>query len=517
MSDPRYVMENAPAGPDLPRGVVDIQDFIGAQRTTIKFSGTNPGWPLSRPTGVADGMIDYDSTENDDAWPPEAAIMTPGDRWVPFSFPVAGAYDLVFDGAHHVVKPGEPTGAPPDPSPFPVAGVGGVVYSAARIAAWTTGSEYTRLLGNGTATSQGNPSRAYTTVPSTVNTTDTTAQVRLAQFNGDAVWARVQAIASVADPDGTRKALRISRVTDWLDMYATVKPIFEVNTSSQTQRLNLSWIVSNMIRAARIIGYTNSDLTDWLVDYVWNPANTAQAGPTNLDWSMNGNWHATAAEDKLAIAVFAGDVDLWANARVYYRTRIAQSIYHDAHDPGGAITPLRGDNGAVSSANTVNHWGQGNRVPSPQVASPQFLANFPDGTNCERTRDHGHVCMSMTSWVNGAFTILAQGETLEVDEQARLVEFINYHAQRVNPYFEDGTMVSPWPIGNNQAGDTTPGVGGLGGSNASSGWYAAKELLETLGETVSADLTAICLQDEVVSYSPFGANHLGSDKYAFGS
>jgi hypothetical protein len=506
----KYVMTEAVVGGQA-RQTEPVSTFVDQRRYTVHWDPVDE-WPASRPADAPAGMIDYDSSMYEDAYPPPASIMVLGDRWVPDPRALATSYDTVFDGLYHVIKNGPPTDVGPEPAPFPVAGLGGAAYSAALIATWTDDSEWTRMA-SGT---NGNYARPYTAVGSSIPTIGSAASATLQLISADTAWCRVQAILSIADPNPTSKANREDAVSDYIDMWANNQPVFEVNTSTQTQRLNSAWYFSNILRAARLIGYTNTDLEDYVRDYLWNPSNTSQTGPTLWDWSANGNWDATFCECKLYAAIFLGDAALWQQARLKYRTRLAESIYHALYD-GAAIVPKKSDAGVVSNSNTVGHWGGFNKNPTPQVAAPAFLANFPSGWNSESMRDHGHCAMAYTSWINGAFTILAQGETLFIDEIDRLEAGINVLAGRVRPYFNNGTMTAPWPIGNNTLGDNTPGLEGLGGSNASSMWFAGKALLTDTGQTVSSDLSGICVESEVTSYSPTGANHQGSDLYAFGA
>lgn len=430
---------------------------------------------------VAAGDAAYDSKRYPAAYPPEDHLE--GDEWHPFPIPDPNAYAWVFDTARgYFSVPGGPPPPPdPDPTPFPV--LPGVVFTQAEINAWATGTEYDRLAATGMA----NVSRTLQ------NPTTQISLAQLAACRDDSVWAKVQAVLWAIDG----AAPRLAAIEAYLDSYIGVTS-WERNTSNETQRLNSAWILDNMTQAASIIGYVDTGFYDFLVDASWHPEDTSQSGATTLDWPLNPNWHASFAAAKLGIAALVGDTTLWATARQYFRTRLGQSIYHSAYD-GPSIKPLRNDAGSISSVNTVNHWGGTWSVP--QVSSPTFTATFPDGTNAERLRDHGHVCMSYGAWVHGARTILAQGEMLTAEEYDRLEAGINYHASRVLPYFEDGTQVAPWPTGN--------GTNGLGGGNASQSWYGS---LALLGGDASADLIAICAQDEVVSYPPAGANHMVAER-----
>lgn len=444
---------------------------------------------------LAPGMVDYVVGPDRTAFPPEAhpdlggtGDALEGDGFISHPYPLADSLpDPEFDGELWGLPGGPPGPPPPDPTPFPV--LPGVVFTAAKVNAWATGTQYNRL----NATGYANPARAVTNPGATI------ALSQLATLVDQSVWGMAQAALWAVDAS----APRLAALQAWLNGYRDVVA-FEVNAGNQTQRLNGAWMVSNMVRVCSIIGYTDAQfIDDFLIGTVWNPANVAQQGATILDWSLNPNWHATFADDQLGIAVLSGDTALWTRARAYYRRRLAQSIHHKSHDPNGGttITPLTNDAGAVSAGNTVNHWGGSWGVP--QVTSPGFSATgLPNGANGERLRDWGHVCDSNGAWAHGALTILAQGEDLYPDEIDRLRAGLNLHADRVYPYFLDGTIVQPVPTGN--------GSNFLGGGEVNQSWFVCRDLLDEIGGT-GASLIAICGEDEVTNYPPAGANHLTSE------
>jgi len=75
--------------------------------------------------------------------------------------------------------------------------------------------------------------------------------------------------------------------------------------------------------------------------------------------------------------------------------------------------------------------------------TPIDPAHFPDGTNCERTRDLGHVSMGLGAWMHGARTIRAQGDVLEQEALDRFLAAYTHHGDRVSTYLETGTIPLP--------------------------------------------------------------------------
>lgn len=353
-----------------------------------------------------------------------------------------------------------------------------VVYTQTVIDSWAAGSEYDRL---NAAISEGrtlqNPG----------------SQVTLAQLSAcrdDAVWAKGMAVLYAVDADPTR----LAALQRYFGYYHSVTG-WEVDTGTQTQRLNAAWILDNMTQAAGIVGYSHASFDSFLLDVCLLPG--AAMADALLDWNLNPNWHGGFAAARLGIASHLGDVGLFADAWDYFSLRLSQSIYHSAYD-GGTVVPLRNEAGSILNQSTQNHWNQqGTQIN----ASYEPVIAMPDGTNAERTRDHGHVSLGLGSFTHGALTILASGRTERAEDRDRLVTAWNYHASRMLPYFQTREQVAPWP-GN-----------GVGGPEYQQGWFPA---VRYCGADASTDLLDVIGESEVATYSASGANNLCAEMLADG-
>jgi hypothetical protein len=369
-----------------------------------------------------------------------------------------------------------PPTTPPPAGAFPVRP--GVVYTKADIDSWSTSSpEYARLKGSWA----GNVNRAHTVYGAEISSTERDL------LKDESGYLKVQAVLWAADNDAARRA----KVVAMLNELRAVTS-WQVDAGQQ-YRLVAGWSCTNIAQAASIIGYQDAQLTRFLVQECY----------PILDWPQNPNWHASFADSKLAIAAYAGDPALWADAKRYFNTRIAQSIYVSAYD-SGKVKPLRDDGGAVMATATLQHWGQNSKSAGAQVkqVGSDFVFVEPalavDGANAEQRRDLGHVSMSLGAWMHGARTILAQGEALEPQARARLAAGYSYHASRVLGHLVTGIVPAPSVLGA-PSGDRLQG------------WYGARELF---GSSTPASVVKLLSRAEVTGYPPAGANHLVAEQFA---
>jgi hypothetical protein len=373
------------------------------------------------------------------------------------------------------------TVVPPPPPPtgaFPVRP--GVVYTKADIDAWSTSSpEYARLKGS----SAGNVSRPHTAYGTEISSAERDV------LKDESGYMKVQAVLWGADGDPARRNKVVAMLNE-------LRPVTSWQYDAGEQyRLVAGWACTNIAQAASIIGYQDPQLTRFLVQDCY----------PILDWPLNPNWQASFADSKLAIAAYAGDPALWADAKRYFNTRIAQSIYVAAYDKA-EVNPLRDASGAVLSSQTLQHWGANSKSAGPLVkqVGSDFVFVDPayavDGVNAELRRDLGHVSMSMGAWMHGARTILAQGEALEPHARARLLAGYGYHAERVLMHLITGSVPAPT-------------VAGSASGDRLQGWYGAKKLF---GASTPTNVLRLLARAEVSGYPPAGANHLVAEQFADG-
>ncbi len=378
------------------------------------------------------------------------------------------------------VPPTTTTTVVPAPA-FPVRP--GVVYTQADIDRWSTSSaEYTRLKSSWA----GNVTRPHAVYGTQISSVERDV------LKDESGYMKVQAVLWAADANPARRA----KVVAMLD---ELRPVTSWQYDAGEQyRLVAGWSCTNIAQAASIIGYHDAGLTTFLVDECY----------PILDWPQNPNWHASFADSKLAIAAYAGDPALWADAKAYFNTRIAQSIYHSAYD-GTKVKPLLSSTSSSMTTATLTHWGDNTKSAGPQVtlsagsyvfASPALAV---DGANAERRRDLGHVSMSLGAWAHGARTILAQGETLEPHARARLLAGYAHHAQRVGTHLDTGVVPYPSVL--------TPPSTATADGNRFQGWASAKHVF---GSATPAAVLSMLARPQVTGYPPAGANHMVAEQFA---
>ncbi len=367
-------------------------------------------------------------------------------------------------------------------APAAVADVGAAVtfghpvYTQAEIDAWSTGSaEYTRLAGSWA----GNVNRAYAPFGTEISSVERDV------FLDESVYLKVQAVLWAADGNAARRNKVVALLNDLRGVTS-----FQWDEVEQ-YRLVAGWSATNVAQAAAIIGYEDPGFRRFLVSVCY----------PLLDWPTGPNWHASFADAKLAIAAYAGDTALWADAKAYFYRRIAQSIYHATHD-GDKVRPLLNANGTPAIGTTRTHWGGEWGASAHQIntdLTPIRPAQFPNGTNAERTRDLSHVSMGLGAFMHGARTILAQGDTLEAPARDRLHAAYAHHAQRVLAYMNTGTIPAPTP------------VRGDGGDGYLMAWFGACTLF---GSGTPADVQTLCRHARVLGRRPSGDNHLVAEAFA---
>ena len=348
------------------------------------------------------------------------------------------------------------------------------VFTQAEIDAWSTGSaEYARLAGSWA----GNVSRSHSSWGPEISSAERDV------FRDESVYLKVQAVLWAADENPARRAKVIAMLEE-LEEVASFQ-----HDAVEQYRLVAGWACTNVAQAAAIVGYRSAGLLRFLMDVCY----------PILDWPQGGNWHASFADSRLAIAAYAGDPDLWADARAYFHLRIAQSIYHSTYD-GDAVNPLLDDEGVPRVGATKSHWGAS--FGAGQINddfTPVDPARFVDGTNAERTRDLGHVSMGLGGWMHGARTLLAQGDMLEPHARDRLLAAYAHHGHRVLTYITTGAIPDPQP------------ARGDGGGALNQGWFGARVLF---GDDTPADVLALCAHPDVRSFAAAGANHLVAEAFA---
>lgn len=376
------------------------------------------------------------------------------------------------------------TTAPPPAPAFPVRP--GVVYTQSEINAWSpTSAQYTRLASSWA----GKVDRAFTSYGTQISS------VERDLLKDESGYMKVQAVLWAADGNSARRA----KVVTMLNELRSVTS-WQHDTGEQ-YRLVAGWACTNIAQAASIIDHHDAELRRFLAEVCY----------PILDWPQNPNWHASFADSKLAIAAYVGDPTLWKDAKAYFNTRIAQSIYHATYD-GNGVTPLRGSTGKISSTNTISHWGNNTKSAGAQVHQPEteFVFVHPsltvNGANAERQRDLGHVSMSLGAWMHGARTILAQGEQLEPHARARLLAGYEHHAGRVLTHLDTGVI--PFPSVKYPPASQTSGDG-----SRFQALYGARKLF---GAQTPSAVSTLLTRPSVTGYPAAGANHLVAEAFADG-
>lgn len=347
------------------------------------------------------------------------------------------------------------------------------VYSAAEMDGWSTSSpEYGRLAGSWA----GNVNRSHTSYGAQISSTERDL------LRDESGYAKVQAVLWAADGDTARR----DKVVAMLDELGAVTS-WQTDSAEQ-YRLVAGWSCTNLAQAAAMVGYTDAEFERFLVDECY----------PLLDWTNGGNWHASFADSRLAIAVYVSDAELWEDATAYFHERIAQSIYHSEHD-GSKVRPLLKSDGSPNINLTKVHWGES--LGAGQVnddLTPVDPSRFPDGVNAERTRDLAHVSMGLGAWMHGARTIIAHGDELEPHAYDRLRAAYAHHGDRVLAYIDTGRVPAPAV------------VNGDGGSAYLMAWFGARVVF---GDDTPASVTELCGRTQVTGSSPVGGNHLIAEAF----
>lgn len=347
------------------------------------------------------------------------------------------------------------------------------VYTQAEIDAWSTDSpEYGRLVRTWRGTVDESMSWDFGTEIS---------DARRRGLRSESGYLKIQAVLWAADGDTARR----DSVVGLLDQLRTVTSFEPVD--SMQHRLEAGWLCTNLAQAAAIVGYRDPEFDRFLTEVCY----------PLLDWTNGPNWHGSFADSRLAIAAYVGDAALWEDANAYFNQRIAQSIYHSAHD-GETVTPLLKENGSPHIGLTRLHWRPGTLNDDLTPVEPDL---FPDGVYAERLRDLAHVNMGLAGLVHGARTILAQGGELEAHAYDRLHAAHVHHSERVLTYLETGAMPDP---------QTTEGDGGDALLMA---WFPARALF---GEDTPADVLTLCEHPGVLGVSQTNGNHLIAELFTDG-
>lgn len=353
------------------------------------------------------------------------------------------------------------------------------VYTRAWIDGWSTSDPgYTPLA----SSYGGNNSRVITSYGTAITTTQ-----RRNDLRDDSVYAKCQAALWAADGSTTRR----NKVIEVLE---AVKNVTVYETQPGQDNLVAGWFATNLCQAAAIVGYEDASFSSFLRDVIY----------PMLDWPTGGNWHASFADSRLAIAAYLKDPALWVDARSYLFFRLPQTIYHSAFD-GSTVVPLRGGDWPQTQSQsphlnrTQQHWGG---VWGASQVGPGFAAVYegvplPDGCDAERVRDLSHPCMGLTAWQQALHTLIAQGDTIPAPIWDRIVAAADYHAQRVLHYENTGTMPDPAP------------VNGTGG-NLGFSWWGLRRLL---GDDCPESVHLVLQTEAVTGLHPAGANHTVAERF----
>ena len=460
-------------------------------QATWRLAASGSSWSTPGARGASDrsetAMATLAPTSNGKATVTfNAAGVAAVQRWVDdpsknFGFVVDttnNADGLAFDSSNAPTASNRPrlsvtfdTAAPPasSASPYPI-------YTQAEVDGWSTSSpEYARLASSWA----GNVNRTYAPYGTEVSSTERDV------LKDESVYLKVQAVLWAADGNAARRNKVIALLND-------LRPIRSWQWDSVEQyRLVAGWSSTNIAQAAAIVGYRDPELTRFLKDVNY----------PMMDWPGANNWQASFADSKLAIAVYLNDAALYADAKAYFYSRLAQSNYHSAYD-GNKVRPVLANDGSPSPSRTVQAWG--GYWGAPQVKNDYTFVDpsyVTDGFNTETIRDLGHVSMGLGAWIHGARTIIARGDTLEPEAYVRLRAAYALHAKRVLAYKSTGVIPKPAP------------VRGDGGGSLNQGWYGARRLF---GSDTPADVVTLCNHRDVKGFAAAGANHLVAEAFADG-
>lgn len=361
------------------------------------------------------------------------------------------------------------------------------VYSQAEIDAWSTSSsKYADLA----ASSSGSTTRTIVDKGTSITTTTARSQVL-----SDSIYAKGAACLWAADANTNRR----NKVIEVLD---SVKDVTVYASEAGQDNLVAGWFTTNLCQAAAIIGYSNAQFNTFLRDLIYDM----------LDWTTGGNWFASFADSRLAIAAYLEDEALWADAMAYFEFVIRQTIYHSDYDLGFVVPCRNGTwpaklTGSINTTRTINHWG--GTFGNPQIETDlvaEYPAGspgtpFPDGTDCERLRDLSHVCFTQAAFMHACRTVLAQGETLPQHCYDRIRALYDYHGGRVLQYLNLGTVPNPQPLE----------VPLDGGEAYHMSWHGAKKLF---GIDTPQNVLDILAEPEVINFGAAGDLHMSAEAFA---
>lgn len=185
--------------------------------------------------------------------------------------------------------------------------------------------------------------------------------------------------------------------------------------------LQAAWGAEMFIRAAEIIRHTSS---------LWAPAdiqkfedllaNVYLADITDANAiqkyaSYNGNWHLSAIDAKMNIAVFTDNHSLFDTALSEWRARTPSYIYLQT-DNGGNGLPIAPPGGVQNTTSEIKCFWLDN-----MTGCGTATLNFTSGHAQETCRDLFHTGMGFASMINSAETAYIQGVNLYQDERTRIM------------------------------------------------------------------------------------------------
>lgn len=403
------------------------------------------------------------TAKDPEATPGDVDVPTHDEDGVDGGSPTDGA-DAAIDAAESSDDAGSP---PVTVSPYPV-------YTEAEADAWSTSSpEYTRLAKSWA----GNVDRAYEPYGAQISSAERDV------LKDESVYIKTQAVLWKADGNDARRAKVIALLNDMRAITSWEKDAVE------QYRLVSGWVSTNLAQAAALVDYRDEEFLRFLVE----------VNVPIMDWPGAGNWQASFADSKLAIAVYARDAALYEDAKAYFYQHLPQTAYHSVYD-GDKVVPCAGSNGQPSPTVTVRSWG--GYWGAPQIHDDYTFVNpsyVEDGFNSETIRDLVHVSMGLGAWMHAARTIRAHGDTLEPHAYDRLRAGYALHAKRVLAYKQQGKTPLPEPLDDATSGDQ--------------GWFGARRLF---GKDTPADVNAMCDHPDVKGFAAAGANHLVAEAFADG-
>jgi hypothetical protein len=362
----------------------------------------------------------------------------------------------------------------------PVLTLGFPVYGAAQRASWkTTSPKYAALLGSWA----GKPDRVDQYVVNYIPNHDTPEMERMISAS---VYIKCQAVLYATNKTQAHK----DAVWGFLDKFAGITT--RTQTFTDNTRVDLAWITTNICQAAALTGYPKLRIEDFL-RFVYK----------YLDWWAGGNWHASEADSRLAVASYLEDMVMWADAKAFYYWHLPRANWMPVDGdsvkgiPGTQLWPGKATLPANAAA-TSFQWNLQTSETSLKV--PAF---FKGGNNAEDARDLSHVGgLGTGGWVNATNTILAAGDTLEPGTLERLRTHVDRHATRCLYYLTTGKL----PI------DPTPSQGnGVGGTGLLQAWTKTQRLF---GANTPQSVLDMLKRSDVTGYAPGGVLHNAAELFA---